>query len=1267
MRIYCSPALARHLRTCWSLLVLVLLSAALRSPVLHAQDESAVGNQYVTAHVINSNSDYFGGGRFYIDAGPYYSGYRFLYYITSNVVFRTNGPNGVNYYTNSKSVFGGQPLQDDGITEVAYTPFDSISTGTDTIQVFWKNIGGYEVVMRLFAEKPVTQFDRGSDIIIEFSYSPRPFAPASDLGIFMMLDTYNGQAEGGGGGGDQSSVLTDHGYYPTDQPGRLFTPPYDTIPTFYHVGNFLTQPPINTVLPVHRLQGKSHGGLDLTTPDVFAIGNWRKFRYLSWTIGSQDIGGVNVGDCATALRWGGLRGSGTLRTAFGMNDKEGNNLFHCRDKQVFVDIQSSARVIEQKVKNGAYLPSQVDVKVWLTNTADVQETVTLTLERPIGGNDPTLSGRLLLDPSTSDVQVAVLPIRGTRMLLYRLDLAQNVSDSLVDIPLDFRFQVTGTPGSPRVFKLPCTPSIAIKGIREPPPPVDTIAPQILHMSNTRVPKPTWTFQTFDRHPNYTIDTGLDRIVVERDDNANVSFTYAPVNFNRCDTSETVNITATVQDSTQSAYLVFAVYDCRNNVRRDSVVYNPRPDIFKPTLLKLDTYGATGPSCNSRTLEYTFLDSLNQTPTAGDVGFGSITVLGPLDNFRTLEVNFDRGNVPIKVFDPRVSFRLSVIDSMVDANATVLVSDYAGNADTVQVHYCTLPDTAAPRASVVPTPNPDPVQGPVEWFITATDTLAWDRGLESVVVLSNTNMLFKPPALTPGQGVATFGASVIKDSMDAEITIEIRDRYYAAFPAGHADTIQLLYKKVPDTLAPNIVYNPVAGSNGAVVDVDVNDIHYPGGNLYKYDRGLANVNVTSITPNLKLVSVPTFNPGDMQTGFRFQVIDTLSLSKYDTLCVEAVDLYGNRSSACYIYPLHADTLSPVLLLTLDAAHTAFTGTATDNRTYDRGLGSITVENPVNLEPADITQTGLNGRQSMPVSVRVTDPAKPISGTFFVRDFVAELEKTSETDALHAVRIPFSVPAVALALKMPLMVERNGDIHVLLIAASDFPGADVSKLTFIATFSGDASFTKSVDSSAALQVVPAAGSLAITCTPANRAYSAGDVLGELVFASIGGNDVRQLFMSVDPATLHVNDDLPHDIIVTKPGDAVSSILRLSPPLARITADSVTYINGVCDRILGGRVTGNGKVNGLAILNLLPQPHSMGSGTTLSVDLRDVPRDGASAELVSATGVVVARLSIAGSDMRVVRVPIALPADLASGVYMLRVHASSGMDQAKVLVVQ
>jgi hypothetical protein len=554
-------------------------------------------------------------------------------------------------------------------------------------------------------------------------------------------------------------------------------------------------------------------------------------------------------------------------------------------------------------------------------------------------------------------------------------------------------------------------------------------------------------------------------------------------------------------------------------------------------------------------------------------------------------------------------------------------------------------------------------------VTASDTLAWDRGLENIAVLSNTNMLFTDPGIKPGQGVATFPVSVIVDSMDAEITLEIRDRYYAATPAGHADTISLVFKKIPDTLAPNIIYTPRPGTNGSKVDVVVNDIHYFGAVKYAYDRGLLSINLSAASPNIRLLTpVSAFATGDSTMTFSFEIIDTLALIKRDSLCVVATDLYGNRSESCYIYPLQPDTNAPIFTGMLDDNRTAITATVTDIRMYDRGLGSIALEAPVNLDPAAGNAPGLNGTPSRNLSVAVIDPRQGISGTFVVRDLIAEREPTPETELIHAVRIPFVLPAVQLRLDLPMVVERGADIKAAIVAENSFSGDAVHAIRFVANYGGDAQYSSAVDGHATIAVADAGSSLDITCTPvAGTSYGRGDTLGMVIFKARGASDIRTFNITVDPASLKANDNLTTDIKVQAPGDAEFSLLKLPAPYISMAADSLTYINGICQRVLMSATNARSKTNGLSILGVRPQPVGVAAGGAVELDVRDLPAEGAVADLVAADGRKVASFSIGGSGARVTRISIELPREIPAGAYSLQLRTATERSYTKIIVVE
>jgi hypothetical protein len=606
--------------------------------------------------------------------------------------------------------------------------------------------------------------------------------------------------------------------------------------------------------------------------------------------------------------------------------------------------------------------------------------------------------------------------------------------------------------------------------------------------------------------------------------------------------------------------------------------------------------------------------------------------------------------------------------MFDAVAKVRVADYAGNADTLTFNYCTLPDTKAPVTSASAVPNPIPGLAPMTWNIHATDERAWDRGLESVKVLQSTNMILQAPTIKPGDSVADFSVTVVADSIPGDITIEVRDLRYTTVPQGHADTLHFVYDAVPDTLAPNIAFSPVAGFNGSLVDVAVDDIHMIGTTLYRYDRGLMTINPLPRSTNIRVspASPISFSAGARSTVFRIEVVDTLADAAADTLCIEAIDLFGNRSESCYYFPLVPDTRSPVVTGGISADRKTLSIAVTDQRSYDRGIGSIVLEDPVNIG-GTLALTGLQGTHSATAQYTVTDPTMPVSGTLVVRDLAGDRDQSSATQAVHTVRVPFLLPVVTLHLELPMVVEQHQKLGVAIVAADTIPTALVNAVAFDVSYSGEADYTGTEDALATTTAAPGSGTISVRCVPKSSSATIlpGDTLGLLLFTTRGNTTIESFGLSADPASLLVNDGRDGSVTVTPPGDVLSSVLTLPPPFFKLVTDSVSYINGICDRVL----VSNGMrsaLKGLAVLGIRPQPAATRGGG-IEVDIRDLPQDGAHAELVASDGRIVMTFDLPGSGAKVTRVPIQLPGSLSSGAYFLRLRAGGDDAWVKVMVVQ
>lgn len=1245
---------------------------------LSAQPLVTIENAFTSVSVVTDQN----AGRFWFATGAQHGYTRYLYHgaklsttVTSNVVFRVKRGNEIHYFCNTPYNFANGGVRPEGPSgPVPFEPYDSIrvSPGRDTIEVLWLGVDFlYDITMRFVAEKPRHEYDNGADILLEFEYRQSGPAPSgSDLGIFLMLDGDNGTIVNGVAS-DHSSVLTDMGYYSTNEFGKSFQKDFGGIPEFCMTGWFEYTEPLNDIFSIHRLSGTSLGGAPLTTPNNFAVGNWKDFRSLTWNF-NADLASKQIGDVATAMRWENLGAEGMIRTAFGTTSKTGNNIYHCRDSNVFVAIRTE-RLVKQAQINGPYSPAQFQVEMWVSSLErQLEISPMFRLETPIQSY-PSGSGRLTLDPSTPATVTLGLRPRDTKKITWLVNVDQRSEDTLAAFRILYRDTATVNT-KPLVPLLDgCMPLVNFRGAFIPPPP-DNRPPVIQSTGNGRDNTAWWTFRTFDRHAGYAYDTGLDRIEVIRNDGNNFRLIQTPNPFVRCDTTVTVNLRAEIVDTTRPGNILFRVYDCNGNSYEASAGYTPRPDIFKPDVTRIDSldgYDVAGYPCAIRTFEVFIEDQRNQTSTAGDAGLGSIDVLSST-NFDPIQINFDTDGSPVDDFDKTASFRLRVTDRLLDADAVVRIADYAGNADTLRFHYCTIPDTDPPV--IVSTPGSgSPVKS---WSIDVSDKREWDRGLAEVIEISNTNMRVTPwpvPIASGQPEVTGIAVDVVDDAWDGELTLEFRDTYYVESDpttyAAHSARIQYTFTGIRDTMAPNIIFRRdlTVPANEVVFTAAVNDTHFVGAQLYAFDRGLESV-TWRLTPNMRVRMPIAYTDNRRGASLQVEIVDPLAIVEGDTVCIEAVDSAGNRTMLCQAWPSTPDGKSPIFSGRLNAGRTQITGTVRDDRESDRGLGSVTLRNAVNLQPFSLT--GINGAPTAPVTIDVIDPEEPIAGELVIRDLVGELEGGAE-QSIHTVVIPFSLGTAQIALELPELVEGGEEITAVVRAGKNFTSDDVNELSFDLNHSANGAYANGIPSASvgSFAVTPAGTgglNVSVTTTPGME-YVAGDELGRITFTAGTPVEVERFRLSLDVGSLGTNTGSETLIAVRTPGDPLASELRLPPPFMRAAADSVTVINGDdCNRVLasGGAAS---RPNGLAILAMSPQPVRNG-GAGLRLLVRDLPDAGAQIELVALDGtrVLASRLE-PGVIEKISEVNLALPRELTAGLYFIRLSASTGVVQERVLVVE
>lgn len=665
---------------------------------LEAQPALTIANPFTSVSVVQDQK----AGRFWFATGAQYEYTRYLYHgaktattITSNVVFRVKRGNEVHYFCNTPDNFANGGVRPQGPAGPAlFLPYDSVrvTPDGDTLEVIWLEVDQlYDITMRFVAELPRNPYDDGADILLEFDYRrSRPAPTGSDLGIFLMLDGDNGTLRDVSVASDRSSIISDRGYYSSQLYGKVFSGGPGNVPQHYMIGWFKYANPLDSVLPVHRLSGTSLGGTPLTTPHLFAVGNWKDFRSLAWDI-NADVGSTQIGDMATAVRWENLGSEGIVRTAFGTTSRKGNNLYHCRDTGVFVHART-VRAVQQSSLGEPYSPAEFDLEMWVTNTHETDIIrPQLTIPEPFTF-EPSNTSIMRIDPSTPILQGATLAPGETKKLVWRLVVDSISTDTLVSIPILYRDSTRGI----RSFRPLLDGGTMHVSFFTPLSPSRDVAAPVVTMTGGGARSEWRSWDLYDRHGAVSFDTGIDTIEIVRNDNDNAELIFNPARFEKCDPSETISLECRVRDTTKRAVVAFALFDCAGNRTFDSMTYRPRPDIHAPEVVRIDSVGRPKPRefpCAVPVFEVYLRDDAHLTDTTSDAGFGRIDVLTS-ENFFPPEINFSSGGGPIEPLSPRISLRLAVIDTTIEGSIAIRVADFAGNADTLEFAYCPIPGTSS---------------------------------------------------------------------------------------------------------------------------------------------------------------------------------------------------------------------------------------------------------------------------------------------------------------------------------------------------------------------------------------------------------------------------------------------------------------------------------------------------------------------------------------------------------------------------------------------
>jgi|GEM_PF-1821704 len=165
------------------------------------------------------------------------------------------------------------------------------------------------------------------------------------------------------------------------------------------------------------------------------------------------------------------------------------------------------------------------------------------------------------------------------------------------------------------------------------------------------------------------------------------------------------------------------------------------DLVPPVDSEISRSGSfDGSVCNTRCTDVLAVDTGSLAS-----GINSITA-GTMTNMKLTVPTFTPGS-------DAAPFNVCVIDTMLNGSATVMVSDVDLNKKTETFTYCTIPDTLAPAITW------DSGSGSNWLTLHFRDNRPWDRGLDSVLLASSSNVTFTPALTTLKKGLKAFDVIV----------------------------------------------------------------------------------------------------------------------------------------------------------------------------------------------------------------------------------------------------------------------------------------------------------------------------------------------------------------------------------------------------------------------------------------------------------------------------------------------------------------------------
>ncbi len=886
-------------------------------------------------------------------------------------------------------------------------------TQTDTVRCIW-NEGDFDIVQDVYPQA----FEKSGQIIIKISFNNRRSTPLTITGGQYLLDV-NVRTN------DRAKVLTRWGYSPN---WNQYPNMSRGVPPFYITFEHDLPPGPPTYDPGAEGTGYTDSPLmGLTLPSRMTIGDWTTM--ITWPMGIPSLPMGAYGDNAILFEWNSnsIAANTNLGTYF--KTSYGTGEYEECSSGLYALIFYPHRLKWNALQHN-YIPNPFTVEALVFNPSGLNSASNASLKLTVGDSLKIMMTSTNIDKVDSlweqhTPSPASIPPLGVS------DITWTVRGNLVtkctgDLNTYLNVEAVAGGISPPYLGQ-CQPPIVLECTV-----VDADPPIVDHF--TAPSRYDTAFQTHDDRPN--TDDGLQKVswnfssgpasnFVVR---VNNSVQNSPFTFTSPTCPKTIAPISIHQiDSTIGGCLDFTITDCGGNstyltICMPARLTHPIPDTVAPriTLVKAMNGWDTTIACSFQ------IDSLL---IADD--FPADSGLLSVDQVSANNIQMELLTA-VNLGDPHALVRLSVIKPFLNGSITIRATDRSVNRNKTDytMTYCTKPDTNRPVVTVTPVP----IKG--TWHVTVTDSLPWDRGIDTIEFINQLNVNTVPPlnpAAYKGKGLFEFDVNIIDTFKRANFCVGALD---LATPSNHSLPINgncNYYDTTDDIWIPNIKgVNWTAANGNPGQLVNINDIHYSdtldqniinwdtgidsvwfiGGGGMTFDFGAGSV-VGGNLPTIKLPYSSKFPPfPNVVPQFKLWITDTSHIDTASCITVFASDARGHVAKWEWCYYYNADVFPPTIA-GVGQSHKFISLTATDDTINDRGIDSIWLPNPTNFNPLSLT---LNHVAKQDFKINVATVGKSSFDTVCVLDdFGKQFAPWTKTWQVHRTSTPVSIWVQNLSMK------------------------------------------------------------------------------------------------------------------------------------------------------------------------------------------------------------------------------------------------------------